>query len=230
MPFTVEPQFEKIAKYGIYDFQWWDLAQSDIKSPAPSLPDDLISKIDSIAGSRKLVVALGTQNLEKGFDYFCKVWNASGQSTLREKFLFVSGGRVVPETAEYAKDFEQSGGVLIDRSLSREELLALYKRCDLVWCCYSPVHNRSSGIFGRSVQFGAPAAVRSGSYVAALADQIGHPVIALDWDRPERAASQLVSYRAARREPEETQRCVEDMKYYSLECLGAALGITLRDQ
>ena len=68
LPFSVERRFERIAKYGIYDLQLWDWLE--ISQSRPQISGDLTAAIDRAVAGRKVVVALGTQNSEKGFDYF----------------------------------------------------------------------------------------------------------------------------------------------------------------
>src|ERR1700685_4165033 len=46
---------------------------------------------------------------------------------------------------------------------------------DLVWSCYAPDYNQSSGIHGRAVQLGIPVVVRRGSYIDALGKSLSHP-------------------------------------------------------
>ena len=226
LPFSLNRRFETIARYGIYDLQFWDLKQP----PAALAKSDLVAAIDRVAGSRKIVAALGSQNVEKAFDYFCKVWCAPANAKLRAEYLFVSGGRVAPGLSDLASEFERNGGVLIDRPLTDEELSALYLRSDLAWCCYAPHYNQSSGIFGRAVQYGVPAVARKGSYVASLANSLGHPALVLNWDEAENSAASLLSQSLTRRDPIEVVRTIAGMKSSSLASLERALGIRLQGE
>jgi hypothetical protein len=226
LPFSVDREFERIAAYGIYDLQLWDLKRPGVLAEPPK--SDLVSAIDAVAGSRRIVAALGSQNSEKAFDYFCTIWSAPANARLRQEFLFVSGGRVVSALSEQAAEFERSGGVLVDRPLTADELSALYLRSDAVWCCYAPHYNQASGIFGRAVQYGKPAIVRRGSYIAQLAEEIGHPVVELAWGNPEAAAERLQFHVPSPRDATAVSRCVAEMRSQSLACLGTALGIALQ--
>ena len=41
--------------------------------------------------------------------------------------------------------------------------VSLMRQADLLWCCYNPIYDQSSGIFGRAIQIGRPTIVRKGS-------------------------------------------------------------------
>lgn len=225
LPFSLNRDFEKIARFGIYDLQLWDLPLSSLVAPVPEPAGALIAGVDEAAKGRRVLVALGTQNAEKGFSFFCDTWCAPENAKLREEFLFVSGGAVAPSCRKFADDFVRAGGVLVDRPLTDDELQALYVRADIVWCCYAPLYNQASGIFGRAVQHGKPVTARNGSYVAGLGREIGHPVTALVWDDARQAAMCLLEKAP---DPLPAQRSVSDMKTFSLDRLGEAMGVRLQ--
>lgn len=229
VPFAVDRKLEELGRFGIYDPQMWDKKIAGRDGGDISSAIDVVSNIDKVAGTRKIAVALGGQNCRKGFDYFCRIWSAPGNSVLRREFLFVAGGEVDAQSRPYAAEFEKSGGILVDRLLTHDELSALYARADIVWCCYAPDYDQSSGIFGRSVQYGKPSLVRRGSFIASLADAIGHPVLKLDWNDPIGAANLLLSQDVAPRAADETERCVDEMRSLSLKCLGSSLRVRLQD-
>ncbi len=52
---------------------------------------------------------------------------------------------------------------MLDRFLSDDELLSLFKLADMAWCCYPVQRDMSSGIFGRCWQIGVIPVVRQGS-------------------------------------------------------------------
>jgi hypothetical protein len=228
LPFSLNPEFERIARFGIYDIQLWDLYDSPSFGKVLKPTGELNAEIDRAAGGRKVMVALGSQNLEKGFNYFCDVWNAPAGEDLRRQFLFVSAGEVAGSCKVFARQFAAQGGFLIDRPMRDDELAALYRRADLVWCCYAPFYDQSSGIFGRAVQYGKPAAARRGSYLARLAQEAGHPILELDWADPSSAQRSLLGGKLDPRDPESVRRAVAEMKEFSLARLGEAIGIALQ--
>lgn len=225
LPFSLNRRFEAIARYGIYDLQLWDLPVASLAAPATQQAATLVAAIDVAARGRHVLAALGSQSVEKGFAFFCNVWSAPANAKLREQFLFVSGGAVAPSCKKLADDFVRAGGVLVDRPLADDELQALYARADIVWCCYAPHYNQASGIFGRAVQHGKPIAARGGSYVAELGREIGHPVTVLAWDDVCQAAAHLLEQTSA---PAHARPSVADMKTFSLDRLGEAMGVRLR--
>lgn len=229
VPFAVNRKLEELGRFGIYDPQMWDKNSlaCEVNDSPPT--NDLVRTIDAAAGERKVLVALGGQNCRKGFDYFCRIWNAADNDAVRRKYLFVAAGTVHNQSRISAAEFEKSGGLLIDRLLTHDEMSTLYARADIVWCCYAPDYDQSSGIFGRSVQYGKPSLVRNGSYIASVADTIGHPTVKLDWNDPTGAAHRLLSQVPAPRAAAEIKHCVDEMRSLSLKYLGSSLRLRLQD-
>lgn len=187
MPFHVDPRFALVANDWIHDPQLWDM---DLL-PAAETQDALSATVRAAANGRQVVVALGGQNRLKGFDRLATLWQSDLR--LRQRYLFVAAGKVAAECAGDAQAFVDAGGLLLDRFISDEELLALYTASDVVWSCYAPHYNQASGIFGRAFQMGKPAIVREGSYIAAMAKHLDHPVIAIAQDNAT-AANELLSW------------------------------------
>ena len=227
LPFSLNPRFQTIARYGIYDLQLWDLPASSLAAPVTEQAAAVGDAIKAAAKGRKVLAALGAQNIEKGFAFFCDTWSAPENAKLREEFLFVSGGAIAPSCRTSADDFVRAGGVLVDRPLLDDELRALYACADTVWCCYAPHYNQASGIFGRAVQLGKPTTARSGSYVAALGREVGHAVILLDWADVRGAAALLLEQTSASPDRGRAGLSVADMKAFSLDRLGEAMGVRL---
>lgn len=174
VPFSVDPRFASIAKSWIYDPQLWDLEteeRTNISAVAMGrlhperLP--LIAKkiVDSAAG-RVIVGAIGRQTTEKGFDIFADMFRAS--SRIRARYAFACAGMVDANLRKSVGEFIRHGGVVIDRRISRDELLAVYGAVDLVWASYHRDYDQASGIFGRAVQLGIPVIVREDSLLHRL--------------------------------------------------------------
>lgn len=190
VPFYLDNKFSRVANCWIYDPQLWDLGVVALpESPRPSL---VANDIIELAGERRIVTALGAQTVEKGFEYFARIWLES--EDIRKQYLFVVGGKVASKSAGLSKEFASSGGVLIDRYITEEELGELYKLSHSIWACYSPNYDQASGIFGRAYQFGIPSIVRSGSYVAKMANHLGCSALAIPFNNVEAATALLTSW------------------------------------
>ncbi len=92
----------------------------------PMLHDLLTHK----ASGRRILIALGKQEQDKGFDYLVDLWCSSPK--VRETFLCVVAGKVNYNSAQKAQLFVQQGGLLIDRHISNGELIYLYRRADII--------------------------------------------------------------------------------------------------
>jgi hypothetical protein len=224
LPFSVEPRFAEISKFGIFDPQLWDLEDLDVVKKKTTNGQGIVSIVDSKADGRKVILALGNQTAEKGFDYFCQLWSSRSGSAVRQKFLFVAAGKVADSSMHFAEDFQRRGGVLINRVLANDEMVALYGRADMIWSCYSPGYNQASGIFGRAVQYGVPVVLRSGSYVDSLSKLIGHPVIDLNWEKTEETEALLENITVCQSKYN-SQRKIAQMRASSLAAIAVALGI-----
>lgn len=176
VPVPVEPDIAGIVTDWIYDPELCDLDAAALnRVPAPA-----IAELRQRAGGRTIVAALGRQDRDKGFVFFCELWAAHPE--LRERCLFVAAGGVPDDLTETARRFAAHGGVLMDGFIDDDTLFDLYAVADAIWCCYAPRYDQASGIFGRAVQFGRTALVRRGSHVERFAAVAGHPAAAIGWD------------------------------------------------
>ncbi|AMA59744.1 hypothetical protein BCCGELA001_28105 [Bradyrhizobium sp. CCGE-LA001] len=214
LPFSVDPRMSMVASGWIYDPQMWDL--SVIERPQ-SGETSLTSDIRDRAAGRHIILALGTQNYEKGFDFLSRVW--CGSEAIRSRYLFVVGGKTSIGSGEAAAKFRAAGGHLIDRYIEPFEFFALYELANAVWSCYSPAYDQASGIFGRAFQLGVPTIVREGSYLAALSRSIRHCSIELPFEDFRTAAQILLE----RELPVQRQTStVDDIREVSLRTLKSA--------
>jgi hypothetical protein len=193
IPFSVAPEFARIADGWIYDLQLWDLDERDYLQVSRLREVDKGEPGVAIGQSRRgrqVVTAIGTQDYNKGFDTFAKAWTES--SELQAEYLFAFGGKVAPALKLVRDEFERFGGVAVDRRISDEELMSLYAAADAIWCLYSADYDQASGIFGRAVQLGVPALVREGSFShkLCLAEDIPH-IASTDVNVTERLAESL---------------------------------------
>ena len=185
VPASLDENINKISSGWIYDFQLWDVADKNKLPSAVEASQNLSNSVDVVrdvlqrADGRKIIIAIGRQNFIKGFDLFAKIC-ASGD--WGSKYFFVSGGRIDEECLDFKSQMERSGGYVIDRFISDEELNALYSVASLVWCVYSENYDQASGVLGRAVQFGVPVLVRSKSYSHRFCQEEGVAHLALEND------------------------------------------------
>ncbi|WP_448658011.1 hypothetical protein ACPVPU_11150 [Sphingomonas sp. CJ99] len=191
VPVDADPAIAPYVNDWIYDPELCDLSNEQLMRE----PGEMAARLRALAGRRMIVTAIGTQSADKGFDYFANLWHQV--PSLRDRFLFVSAGRVVTGSDGAAAQFESDGGMLINRRIDDDELLDLYKASDLIWCCYAPSYDQASGIFGRAVQFAKTAILRQGSISQSFATVIDQPSIALPWNQADEAARQLSQYNAS---------------------------------
>jgi hypothetical protein len=195
LPFSVFPAFASIADDWIYDFQLWDLTEEERKAV------DLL-RDERRPGDRLVLMAIGSQSAQKGFDLFADIYARSVK--LRAHYQFIACGKVAPDAMEHAAVLNEAGGVTVDRSIGDRELLGAYAASDAVWCLYPRAGDHASGILGRAAQLGIPVVVRQGSlahrlcivenlhHVAAVAedavDRLAGPLPPRDEARGHRAA------------------------------------------
>ncbi len=219
MPFELDPAFSAIADDWIHDPQLWDLATGS-DDVATVLADD----IRAASGGRPVMVALGAQSRDKGFDFLSDVWDT--HPSAREKWLFVAAGRISAASRDKARRFAEQGGLVIDRFVSDAELRDLYNQASIVWGCYAPEYDQASGIFGRAVQLGKPVVVRDGAYVQRLAQILDHPTLAAPWDDTEAVARLLATAPPAVEAP---LTKVQAMRRRSATVLSRALGVPMAE-
>lgn len=159
VPFSVEPQYARIATDWIHDPQLWDLmVQGRLSSVRMS---GLSCRVENVAAGRPVLAFLGTVRRSKGSSMLINALQAT--PGWNQRFLVVVAGKVADDAQEDARFVEANGGMVIDRSITDEELESLYQVSQFIWCCYDPIYDQASGIFGRAVQFGRKAIIREGS-------------------------------------------------------------------
>ncbi len=165
LPHTLDSRHAEISRGWMYDPEFWDLGDV-IAKPAPPVPQSLAETLVQI-GHKPYLLFAGRIDGTKGFDFF--VQGLREARALGLDCVFVAAGPLAPGCARQAAQFEELGGVLINRFLADEELLALQRSARCLWACYRPDYNSSSGIFGRAVQLGQCVVVNHGSYLDRLA-------------------------------------------------------------
>ena len=179
-PYDISPEYESISDGWIYDFQFWDMTDVELENARSAAQSGPITELGRIAveaaQGRKIVT--GGQNRAKRFNVFVDTYLAS--PALRQAFLFVSAGKVASELQSQKNDFEQAGGVSIDRFISNDELFEIYGLSSAIWSNYAPEYNQASGIFGRALQLNKMPIVRPFSVIDQLASVLNVDKISVE--------------------------------------------------
>jgi hypothetical protein len=204
------PGITRVVDGTIFDPQWWDIDTTES-------PDErYAARVREAAAGRLVIASMGVQSREKGVPLFFRLWE---DERLRERFLFAAIGQLSPGLEGGAGRFRELGGWLDDRVVSDAELLGGFDAASLVWTCYDPAYDQSSGIFGRAIQLGIPVASRAGSLVERLMLDFGHGC-SLPGDDAGAAAEALLAFDGFERR---RRADVEAMRRQSVERLRLAL-------
>lgn len=198
VPIALEPAISEIVDDWVYDFQLWDLTVSQkdtvkkIKEKYmrgdPKLLNDYEVLRDIGAYNlerKKIIVSLGAQNKSKGIHQLSSYCS----DLIKNDYCLVIAGRFSANESDTRRNIIDSGGVVIDRYLSDEEILVMYAIADAVWCFYDPSYDQASGILGRAIQLGVLPVVRKKSYSELLCVEQNIDHISLD--DPRNLAMQL---------------------------------------
>lgn len=176
-----EPKLTKVSNGFVHDPQLWDL-----NTELACIDTGCVDWIKEKAGRRAIISYFGETNHRKGLDFLAQLVVCEPR-ILKEYLIVVAG----PRKQEGSKDIDRiaaDGGVVIDRRVSDAELLALYKISDLVWCCYRPLDDYSSGIFGRCLQLGRRPIVREGSSLQSYSRYCLGSFLSLNYEGEDRCA------------------------------------------
>ena len=181
VPFCVLPNIKEICNARIFDIQFWDLSFLLANKDREKI-ETLKAELRQQANGRKILSLIGKQDELKGFELVAKSYLAS--EDFRGKYLMVSGGVVSGTSTELIEQLTASGAVIMNHRISDEELIALYEAGDVVWACYAPEYDQSSGVLGRALQFGKPVIVREGSVAEKICIEEEHPYCAVQYVMP----------------------------------------------
>ncbi|MEH6499669.1 MAG: hypothetical protein V7751_09815 [Pseudoalteromonas distincta] len=192
LPFTIESRLESLVDDWILDPQYWDLNKSKINSSIPPTQINELVDIQASKDNRLIIASLGKQVKSKGSDYLCNL--VINNPKLSEKYIVVLAGKCDGIDQCLLEQFEKAGGVLVNRYLSDDELESSYQLVDLIWCCYTPEYNQSSGIFGRAIQNNKNTIVRASSYLEEMQNKLYYNGIALTLNNETNDANILLGY------------------------------------
>jgi len=142
----------------IEDLEFWDLDPEIISAPPRS---QLADGVAAARGTRKVLLVVGFLDGTKGLGFLHDI--LSSKHTVLRDYFVVCAGHHTKTTDPKISNLASLADLCVNRYLSQDEILSLYPFADLVWCCYDPNYDVSSGIFGRALQFGRPTIVRAGS-------------------------------------------------------------------
>lgn len=174
IPFSVAPQYKKVATAGVTDPQLWDM-EMDTVAPRDA---ELANRISRLADGRRVLVFVGTVSSIKGIEFLYDM--VSAPAWPHEQILTLIAGKFSSETQHLSTKFSSFGALVLNRFISDDEIQTIYTSADFVWACYRKDYDQSSGIFGRAVQFGKTPVVRSGSLIAGIAHTFSIDVIELE--------------------------------------------------
>jgi hypothetical protein len=139
------------------DSEYWD---HSFEGGIPPSDDILREQVQRLAGSRPVILALGGVRKAKGTEFLLSTW---AESSLHQDFCLVVAG-IQEDVIEPSIDiFDFWRALRIDRRLSDPEWAGLIAESEIVWACYAPEYDRSSGVAGRALQAGKSLVIREGS-------------------------------------------------------------------
>jgi hypothetical protein len=132
---------------------------------------------------------LGGVNPEKGFDFLAKLF-------LENKNLFIKFdlsvvGKISKPYMHIANQLREAGADVVDEFVSDERMFDFIKQSSLMWCCYCPRYDASSGIFGRAIQFDKLPLIRKSSRLEKLAGLLGKHAVMFEFGNVDEALLQL---------------------------------------
>lgn len=179
----------------IEDLEFWDLGPEVLMQPVVT---PLSERAVAVAAGRTIILATGTLEVSKGLAFLDEI--LASHPELRDRFAIVCAGLVMEPSRAPLANLARTADLWEDRYLTDEEIFSLYHIASGVWCCYHPSYDVSSGVFGRSIQFGRVSIVRSGSIIARLQAQLGQGV-SLSYGDTAAAARQLLAHPFAQTAP-----------------------------
>lgn len=168
----------------IADPESWDLGPEEVAAPATALSEQALA----FAAGRPILLVTGYIERNRGIEFLRDIY--ARRDGLIDSLVPVLGGMLAPDVRDSAAELQALGALVVDRYLSRSEMMSLYAAATAAWCCYVPERDISSGIFGRAIQFGVAPVVRRGSVLHGFSAQIGNAV-PIDFGKVEDAARRL---------------------------------------
>ena len=175
VPFDIDPRYKNIADFWIYDPEFWDM---NIHKDSQALLQARV--LDSKVLSKKInLLYLGHLSPEKGFDFLATIF--LNNKKLFSKFNLSIVGKIPKSYENITFQLRKSGAVIIDEYVSDERMFKFIMNSAVLWCCYSPKYDASSGIFGRAIQFNKLPLIRKSSRLEKLAGILEKDVLSVEF-------------------------------------------------
>lgn len=136
----------------LYDIELWDLSVAPLKQ----ITSTVIRR-----PHMKTVLCIGSLSELKGVTYFVDAAIAASTKPPNLNFVLVGGRKGIPK--DTLRKIEHYNIQFLPGPSEDEMFLSYIQQADILWCCYHPIYDQSSGIFGRSIQLGKSTIVRKGS-------------------------------------------------------------------
>ena len=134
----------------IYDLQYWDLPYLNFKKAAPP-------EINNIQFKKPVLLIIGKLSDKRNKTEILSVLENNNDLNYQ---IIISSEMSLHDL----KIFESNNNcIVVNRYVTNDELYYLYHISDIIFCYYNSV-DRPSGIFGRAMQLGKYAVVKSDSY------------------------------------------------------------------
>jgi hypothetical protein len=169
---TSVPVFAERSSTFMYDVEWWDLTAAPL--PVVSLP--------TLPSPGKTLMFLGDVSEWKGTDFFvdCAMEAAARKSDWR----FVMVGAVEKLSPAQRARLSDAGATIIAGPKDDAAFVSYMRQADMLWCCYSPFYDQTSGIFGRALQLNKASVVRKESLLHEYQQKYGCGVAVAFGDAP----------------------------------------------
>jgi len=148
---TCAPTSQHQRRTFLYDTEWWDLLFSPLAEATPP----------RIEGGGKILMYIGSISDLKGVGFFIDAAIAAAERALAWRFVLV--GSIDELTLEEKEKIRKSNIICFVGPEEDTTFVSYIKQADVLWCCYNPIYDQSSGIFGRSLQLNKPTLTRKGS-------------------------------------------------------------------
>lgn len=176
IPFPIDNRLQEICTDWIFDPQLWDIDVEETKKVKSKLSQETLIA----AKGKKIIISLGVQNKDKGFDNFVRLLTDNKQ--YKDEFLFIAAGKLDKNLEKEADEFTNAGGILINRFIDNDEMMSLYNIADIVYAVYDQKYDQASGILGRAIQLNKPVMIRENSVSNKICQEFGFPHIAVNFD------------------------------------------------
>jgi len=186
IPFDMDERYRDIADCWIYDPEFWDMHAVEERR---ALVRNLSRSVESISIGKIKLLYLGGVNSEKGFDFLAKLFLENKELFLKFDLWVV--GKIPKPYMYTAKQLRKAGAHIVDEFVTDERMFEFINQSSVMWSCYCPRYDASSGIFGRAIQFGKLPLIRTSSRLEKLAGLLGKQIVTFEFGNLDEALLQL---------------------------------------